>query len=268
MKKAVSILLAAMILCALAACGGSSSSAGSSADTQPEAAAPEAEQPEAEPAPQEPAEPQPAEEAAWECTYQNARTYSNVIGTTCVQSIVEITNTGSKNLYLNSGAYDLEDADGNLVAARTMVSEFPSVLAPGEKGYMYEAMTLDDYSGDGELTILPRPDVQEATVDLVRFAVSDISVSDETQGTYSGIKVTGHIENTTAEMAGGMIFIVAFFYDANGVPVGSASNILTEELAAGEKIGFELNGFTMPDDVTADTVADTVVYAYPYQYQV
>lgn len=264
MKKAVSILLAAMMLCTLAACGGSASTDSGPAGTQPEAAAPETEQPEAEPAPQEPAEPQPAEGAAWECTYQNARTYTNSIGATWVQAIVEITNTGSKNLYLSSGAYDLEDADGDLVAAQTLVSEYPSVLAPGEKGYMYEETTLDEYSGDGELSILPRPDVKEATVDLVRYETSEISVSNDTFG---GIKVTGRVENTTAETADGMVYIVAFFYDANGVPVGSAFTILTEELAAGAKIGFEFTGFSLPDDVTADTVADTVVYAYPLQYQ-
>lgn len=264
MKKKTAILLAAVMLCTLAACGSSGNSADeTAADAPPESTAAESE-PAAEDEPaavETPAE--PAEEAAWEVTYQNARTYVNSIGTTWVQSIVEITNIGSKDLYLSAGAYDLEDADGSLVTARTMVSEYPNVLAPGEKGYMYEETTLDEYSGDGELTILPRPDVKEATVDLIRYDVSEVSVAD---GGYGDVSVTGRVENTTDE-AGSMVYVTAFFYDANGVPIGSAFTILTEELPAGGKIGFKLSGFALPDDVTADVIADTVVYAYPLQMQ-
>lgn len=265
MKKKAAFFLVALMLCTLAACGSSGDdTSDTAADTQPESTTTENEPaPEAESVQEEtPAE--PADEAAWEITYQNAKTYVNSIGTTWVQSIVEITNTGSTNLYLGSGAYDLEDADGNLVAARTMVSEYPGVLAPGEKGYMYEEATLDEYSGEGELTILPRPDVKEAAVDLIRYDVSEVSVADSS---YGDVNVTGRVENTTDETADGMVYVTAFFYDANGVPIGTAFTILTEELPAGSKIGFKLSGFALPDDVTADAIADTVVYAYPMQLQ-
>lgn len=167
-------------------------------------------------------------------------------------------------MYLSSGAYDLEDSSGALVKAQTMVSTFPTVLAPGEKGYMYEETTLDEYEGDGELTILPRPDVKAATVDLVRYNVSELKVSNDAFG---GVKVSGRIENQTSEKTDGMVYIVAFFYDESGTPIGSAFTILTETIDAGAKIGFELSGFSLPDDVTSDSVSDTVVYAYPLQYQ-
>lgn len=203
------------------------------------------------------------DKSAYEITYQNARTWVDSIGTTWVQVIVEISNTGSKNLYLGSGAYDLEDENGALVASKTMVSAFPSVLAPGEKGYMYEETTLDNFGG-GALTVLPRPDVSEAKVDLVRYALSDISISN---GQYGGVSVLGRIENTTSEDTDGMVYISGFFYDANGTPIGSAFTILTDTIAAGDKIGFELSGFSLPDDVTVDIIADSIFYAYPLQYQ-
>jgi len=113
---------------------------------------------------------------SYEITDTRNSTWVNSIGTTWMQTIVEITNTGSTNLYLSSGSYDLEDANGGLIASRSMVSTFPDVIAPGEKGYMYEEATLDD-PVDGELTVLPREDVEEAKIDLIRFPVTDIKIS-------------------------------------------------------------------------------------------
>lgn len=201
---------------------------------------------------------------AYEVTYSNARTYKSSIGTTWVQAIVEIENTGSENLYLSSGSYDLEDADGNLIASQSMVSAFPDVIAPGEKGYMYEETTLDEYSGDGNLTIIPRPDVEPAKVDLIRYNISDVAVKDDE---FSGVKILGRIENQTSDPTDGMVYIVAFFRNTDGTPIGSAFTILDSEINAGEKIGFELSGFSLPEDVTAGAIDSYDVIAYPMQMQ-
>lgn len=259
-KKILSILTAVVLLAAMAACSGGGSESRSSKESQSSSS----QQPQSSDSSKSQEAPTESKDAAYEITYQNSRTYTNSIGTTWVQTIVEITNTGDSNLYLSSGAYDLEDTAGSLVASKKMVSEYPSVLAPGEKGYMYDETILDDYTGDGNLTVLPRPDVEKAKVELIRYNVSDVSVSDDT---YGGLKVMGRIENQTSETEDSMIYIVAFFYDEADVPIGSAFTILTEDLAAGDKIGFELNGLSLPDDVTSDAVAKTVVYAYPMQMQ-
>lgn len=200
----------------------------------------------------------------YEVTYQNARTWTDSIGSVWVQVIVEISNTGSENLYLGSSAYDLEDAGGALISSKTMVSTYPSVLAPGEKGYMYEETILDNYNGDGQLSVVPRLSVEESKVPLIRYDTSDISVSD---GSYGDISVLGRLENTTSSSADGLVYIVAFFYDESGAPIGSALNILTDGLESGSKVGFELNEHSMPKDVTSQSIANTVVYSYPLQYQ-
>ena len=261
MKKIISLSLALSIVISLCSCdsGSQSRSSGNDSDVVSSVSSSDVTD-KSENKLQEPEK----DIGPYEITYSNARVYTDSIGTKWVQSIVEITNTGNDNLYLNSGSYDLEDSNGSLVAAQTMVSAFPDVLAPGEKGYMYEETTLDDYDGDGELTILPRPDVKKATVDLVRYNISDLKVSNDK---YSGVKVSGRIENQTSEATDGMVYIVAFFYDANGTPIGSAFTILMEDIDAGAKIGFDFSGFSLPDDVTADTISDTIVYAYPLQYQ-
>lgn len=269
MKKLLAMLLCAMMMLSLVACGGSGGNSNSGNQHQNNGDQQNNTQNDQQQSENGNSDKQDNEqsgnqgEAAYEITYQNARVWTDSIGAKWVQSIVEITNTGSTNLYLESGAYDLEDSTGALVASQSMVSTYPNVLAPGEKGYMYEETTLENYTGDGNLTISPRPDVKEATVDLIRYDVTDISLSSDDFG---GVKVLGRVENKTEETES-MVYIVAFFYDAAGTPIGSASTILSEDLEAGAKIGFEISGFSMPDDVTPDVIANTTVYAYPLQYQ-
>ena len=248
MKKTFVCTLALLLALLLTACGSSQpKSSEENAASIPEAA--EAQTPE-------------VNDVAYEITYSNAKTWTNSFGSTWVQTIVEITNTGSKNLYLGSGSYDLENPDGSLVSAKSMVSSFPDVIAPGEKGYMYEETTLDNYSGDGNLNVLPRPDVKEAKVDLIRYNVTDLSVSDGTLG----VNVMGRVENTSDE-EGALVYVVAFFYDENDTLMGSAFTILSEKLAPGAKVGFEFSSFSLPDDVSVKNIKNTIVYAYPNQLQ-
>lgn len=251
MKKLISLLMALTMILSLAACAGES---GSAETTVPGSAASEI------PETQAPAETTAPVAVQYEITDARATSWVNSIGTTWVQVIVEITNTGTSNLYLSSGSYDLEDAEGHLVASQTLVSEAPDVIAPGEKGYMYEETTLDT-PVEGELTVLPRVDVEEASVDLIRYTVSDASL---TEGKYGDLKILGRVENTSAE-PGDMVQIVAVLYDADGVCIGQMFTILTDELAAGDKIGFEMSSLSLPDTVTAEAVAEIVYYAFPMQ---
>lgn len=199
---------------------------------------------------------------AYEITDSRAVLWKDSIGTTWVQTIVEILNTGSEPLYLDSGSYDLEDSEGKLIASQSYVSTYPNVLAPGEKGYMYEETTLDK-EVDGELTVIPRVDVKEAKVNLVRLPVTDTEISD---GSYGGLDMLGRVENNTDETQSS-VYVVAFLYDEAGACIGQMFTILMDDLAAGEKVGFEMASFSIPDTVTASAVADYVVYAFPYQYQ-
>lgn len=260
-RKIFALLTAFVMLMSMTACGGNSESGNAGANEPNDTSVSIGNT--SQSTEKEPEQPEPPKED-YEVTYSNARAYTNSIGTTWVQAIVEIENTGSENLYLSSGAYDLEDADGSLIASQSMVSTFPDVIAPGEKGYMYEETTLDEYSGDGNLKIIPRPDVKAAKVDLIRYNISDITVKDDQ---FSGVKVMGRIENQTSESTDGMVYIVAFFRNAEGTPIGSAFTILTEDVGAGDKIGFEFSGLSLPDDVTADAITSYDVIAYPMQMQ-
>lgn len=257
MKKTIVLMLVSILVITLCACGISQTQFKGSTTKIPSSDVFENILTEKD-SPEEGSEPS----VSYEITDSRAKTWTNSIGSVWVQTIIEITNTGTTNLYLSSGSYDLEDASGKLIASQTMVSAFPNVLAPGEKGYMYDETTLDK-AVDGELTVLPRVDVEEATVDLIRFPVTDTEISNDT---YRGVKMLGRVENTSDEEQS-LVYIVAFLYDVNGSCIGQISTILLENLAVGDKIGFEMSGFSLPDDITAEAVADFVIYAYPMQYQ-
>lgn len=270
MKKLWTILLAGLLICMVSACGLVETDTAGTETPAPESAVAEETEPTDEPAEEPTAEPtaEPTPEAteapaeAHEITYNNTVTWTDSIDSVWEQTIIEITNTGSENLYLSSGSYDLEDESGALIASRSMVSAFPDVIAPGEKGYMYEVTTLDE-APEGELVAIPRESVEKATVDLIRYETSDVQIS----GTdYGDIRILGRVENTSDE-ASSMVYIVAALYDADGNPVAVEFTILNDELAPGDKIGFEFQSFSLPDSVTADMIADYTIYAYPMQMQ-
>ena len=254
MKKMLAGILAAAMVFALAACGGDSNSSETTDKNET------AVQTEATAAPTETTEAAP--ETAYEVTDTRVVNWVSSTGTVRVQTIVEITNTGSANLFLSGGSFDLEDAEGNLVDNCSMASTFPDVIAPGEKGYMYEETTLDA-PVDGELTAIPRLDIKEATVDLIRYDVTDTKLSEDK---YGYLKILGRVQNNTDEV-GKSTYVVAFLYDENGACIGQMFTILTDDLAAGDQSGFEMSGLSLPDNVTVDAVADIVYYAYPMQMQ-
>lgn len=203
------------------------------------------------------------EEIAYEVTYSSAITYKNSIGTVWAQAIFEVENTGSAPLYMSSGAYDLEDLSGKLISSRTMVSVYPTVIAPGEKAYYYEDTTLDGIDDALDVKILPRPKADKAKVDLVRFNVTDVELVDEA---YGGIKAKGRVENATDE-AQKMAYIAIILFDSSDKPIGVLMTILMDELAAGDKIGFEASTMTLPDGITTENVTRFEAYSYPTQMQ-
>ncbi len=203
------------------------------------------------------------EDTAYEVTYSSAKTYKNSIGTVWAQIFFEVTNTGTSDLYLSSGGCDLEDSTGKLVASETMISVYPQVISPGEKAYYYEETTLDGVTDTPELTVKARPDAEKAKVSKQELAVSEVELQD---GTYSGIKAIGRVENTLSEEIS-MAYVAIVLYDAQNKPIGLLSTILTDKLAIGIKMGFEASALSLPDDIDKSAVASFKAYAYDFQYQ-
>jgi hypothetical protein len=198
------------------------------------------------------------EGAAYEITYQNATTWVNSIGTVWVQAVFEITNVGDTELYLGSGACDIEDKDGNLVKSIRMISSYPTVLAPGESGFYHETTTLDVDSAI-DVVILPRPDIKRGRIENVRLDVTDVSFSEQ----HGRVRARGRVENTTDELQSS-VTVAILLYDSNDIPIGVISTTLMEDIAVGDRIGFEASAFSLPPNVTPDSIARYEAFAYPW----
>ncbi|MBR2520791.1 MAG: FxLYD domain-containing protein [Oscillospiraceae bacterium] len=203
-----------------------------------------------------------AEKESYETGEGTVKVYTDSIGSVWAQISVPVTNTGDVNLYLSSGTMDLEDPDGHLVDSITYVSAYPTVLKPGETAWYYDETTLDE-GASSELRVVPHVDVKAAKVDCIRFEVSDLAISDDT---YGGIKVTGRVENTTEEDES-LVYVVVFFYGPDDVLLGQAYTILTDDLKAGDKIGFSCSTFSSYDQYVTANVSRYEVYSYPTQIQ-
>ena len=199
---------------------------------------------------------------AFDITYKDGLSYEDSIGTVWLQGIAEISNTGTVALYLSSGNMDFEDGNGKLLAAETMVPVYPDIIQPGEKAYMYCETTYDGENPES-INVLPRLTAEKSKNESIRLALTDIELSDDT---YGGLKMIGRVENTTPEVAS-LVYIVAVLFNADSKPIGVLVTILTEDLQPADKIGFEINSFALPSEITAETVSNYIVYAYPLQMQ-
>ena len=177
-----------------------------------------------------------------------------------VSVAVPIKNTGAVNLYLSSCSIDLEDEDGKLVDTLELVSAYPEVLQPNETAYYYEETIYEGEETKG-IKAIPHVKVEKAKVDCIRYELSEIQVKDTD---YLGVKITGRVKNVTEE-EGTMVYIVANLFDKDGAMIGQAFTILSDGLAAGDKVGFEIS--TLTSDLKAKDIASYEIYAFPSQYQ-
>lgn len=206
--------------------------------------------------------PKQAESVAWETGEPKAITYTDSIGTKWVQMVCPIHNTGSENLYLSAATMDLEDTDGHLIDSKALISVYPDVLQPGETGYYYNETTLDSGAPD-ELVLVPHEKVEKAKVDCIRLETSDVTVQSEQ---YGGVKITGRVENNSDKDVS-FVYVTVFLYNSENELLATAFTILTDDLKAGDKIGFSASTISVPDYVTLENVDHYEIYAYPAQMQ-
>ena len=203
---------------------------------------------------------EPAKKADYEVGEGTVRTRTDSIGTKWIAVAVPVKNTGNTALYLSSSSVDIENADGTLADTVSSVSVSPQVLQPGETAWYYEE-TFFEGDMSGEYKAVPHIKAKEASVDCIRYEVSEVQVRDTD---YFGAGITGRVLNTTEE-DGDMVYVWAQLFDADGNLLESAFTITDGTLAAGEKTGFSVS--VDNTDIRASDIADTVIYAYPSQYQ-
>ena len=204
-------------------------------------------------------------------TFENTDTsfdfYTNSIGSVEFYGIVEITNTGSTNIYMKDCTFDLEDNDGHLLQSESMfVSSCPSIIAPGEKGYFYNgigANLLDkEVSTDNGLNLVPSYKLEEAKGEIVDYEISDTALRKDD---YGNAKVTGRLTNNTDEDIS-LLYVNVLFKDASGkVLFITGTNVM--DVSAGAKTSFEVSTMYTNDSVDFDSIADYEIIARKRHYQ-
>lgn len=184
-------------------------------------------------------------------------------GTIWVEVTQTVTNTGSANLYLSDARFDIEDGSGSLVETYDMASIVPMVIEPGETAYFYGCTTADHITDpSGTYTAIPGFDVAEAKIERVRFPVADVSMSDESIGTY--IDIIGRVENTSNKDES-MCYVYLVLFDADGAVIDIESTYV--DVAAGEKASFNTSTIASPRDITIADIGSYQAYAYPLDFQ-
>lgn len=203
---------------------------------------------------------------SYSITHQDYTLYTDSLGELRDYVLVEVKNTGTTNLYLKDASFSFEDENGTLVGVDSgLISADPEIIAPGEYGYFYSNMgsVSGDLTADGDYTLVADITIEEAQNEIVRYEISDTSIS---AGTFGPLEVIGRITNTTDEDES-LVWVAAVFYDENDVPLGIAgTNILN--LTAGSTKSFSLDTmFLSALDISIDDVARYEVYACKTQYQ-
>ena len=263
MRKVITFLLAAAMLFTLAACGSSGQSQQPAGNDKPAAAEPAAEptpEPTEAPTPEPTEAPTPEPSVAWETVASGV----NIWGDTVQFGFawIQVKNTGDVPLYLNPSHVDLERSDGTLYKSLPPVGAAPQVLLPGETGAYGQQITVDDPVPEDGLRVVPMLDIQPAKVEAIRLDVSEFEIKED--GIW-GITAQGRVHNNTDEPQK-LIRVAALLYDADGNYLGTMETILSGELPADAKIGFDLRGMGKIAAEFKD-VASWEVYAYPNQYQ-
>lgn len=196
-------------------------------------------------------------------TYQYFNVFDDGYGKAEYQAIIEIQNTSSGNLYLGTAKFDIYGRSGNIVASESFISSDPSVIAPGEKGYYYSNGGYLDNVPMGNYVLRPTINVESTNLSATRFSVSGTSIKTTDFG--KNIDVLGTITNNTSEDEG-LLWVVIVLFDNNNLPIGVyGTNIL--DVNAGSTVGFEAEGWHLPEYITINDVARYEVIAAPTQYQ-
>jgi len=203
---------------------------------------------------------------SYEVTDSRFSYYTDSIGLIEYYGFVEITNTGSCNIYLSDCTFDLEDNDGHLLQSDNFISKCPDVIAPGEKGYFYNglgACTIDStISLDNGINLVPNYKIEKATGEVISFDVSD---TDMRNSDYGYTKITGRISNNTDKDCS-YLYVNVIFYDVNGKALMITGTNVTD-LAAGTTKSFEVSTTYSDESVSREDIATYQVIARGIYYQ-
>ncbi len=181
----------------------------------------------------------------------NQETYMAVEGYSFIGYVyAEVENTGDKNIEFGDGLLEILTADGDPMDSTSIYSMYPSVLAPGEKGYVWayqyvdEAESLEDIS-DYTLTLTGKATKEETAPRLDSSAVVTTITNawgDEEQVIL--LTATNNTQQTVYDFQAAVAV-----YDAEGkLLLVDTENTYDIGIPAGQTVEMR---FSMDEDVTA-----------------
>lgn len=203
-------------------------------------------------------------DVAYEITYSRYNLYES-FGDIYCDSIIEIENTGSANLYLKDATIDMYDADMNLVGVgEGSISDTPDIIEPGEKGYFYGAFNIDgSVSVDGEYAVSPTLDVERAKLNPAYFETSDVSVTPSGE---DSVDVIGKVTNTTNE-DGSVERVEIIFFKEDGAPIlGNGVNVLNMKPGETQSFSTSIGNFARAGS-SVNEIASYKIYCCLFQMQ-
>lgn len=198
----------------------------------------------------------------YEITYKNAKKWVDSIGSTWIQVIAEITNTGKTPIYLSSGAYEIEDMSGKTIQVEKYISIKPIIIKENEKAYFYDERLMDMPSSEIG-NFIPHFTAKKSTSIPPKIDFTEINIVDSTLGP----KAIGKIKNSSKEDITTFIYVAIVLFNKNNEPIGVLSSSLIDDLLINSTLAFEATNIYLNNIITKESVASYKAYAYPLAIQ-
>lgn len=178
-----------------------------------------------------------------------------------VYYLAEIKNTGNNVLQFNNmgTSIDIEDQDGKLLTSNKHIYTRPSILAPGESGYISEGVVYSKSEGKGLASenigkSLLHIDVQKAE----ESPVPDVEITEATLNTENRISITGRAKSKEKDVLDVVHVIIPVRDENNKLCAVAIGQI--ENLNPGEQKGFKATDLSKyPGDSVQLSMDDVIV---------
>jgi hypothetical protein len=177
-------------------------------------------------------------------------------GYVAAQVIVPLRNTGPTWIELDaySSDFSIFATDGSVTAAKSFDAEAPSMLAPGDTGYLLGEAFSSDFPRSAYASVEAQGKYQDALGPPDNpLTVLNTSVR---KRSYGGLSITGQVQNDGSELVTALV--AALFFDSSGEILGFARTYV-DDIPAGGKKSFDFS--TLFAEIKLSDVADTQFYA-------
>lgn len=221
---------------------------------------------------------------AFEITDNSLSIYKNSSYTSgyAWDAYVEVKNTGTDNIYLSDLAFLVETDDGESVMMDRQLSVFPSVLKPGEHGYIYNQFGSElVYQSNSTKPIAEAyPQIADGRVGLHLRVSAKVNLSTATPGTYSivdnsvkmedglhgGKAMTCQVTNESGAIGSNLTAVFVTYTDSedgdDGLKCTSITMIRVDQIRPHDTIQIRLDPLNFVHSLKNLDVTDWKMYVY------